>query len=143
MFNIEAYYAQAHSGENVDNTKMLEYVRSFKKVVLWGGSYLGNAIGKYFLDHDVKLTLIRLSCSPSSCSARIGQDTDVAIEISPKLFFEVNFFIIMLKSGCINGSPPITVTVPMLSIASKNLSISSKILSVGTLILLSIGYSFI
>lgn len=56
MFNIEAYYAQAHSGENVDNTKMLEYVRSFKKVVLWGGSYLGNAIGKYFLDHDVELT---------------------------------------------------------------------------------------
>ena len=56
MFNIEAYYAETHSGEKVDNTKMLEYVRSFKKVVLWGGSYLGSAVGKYLLEHDVEIT---------------------------------------------------------------------------------------
>ena len=56
MFNIEAYYAETHSGEKVDNTKMLEFVRSFKKVVIWGGSYLGSAVGKYFLELDVKIT---------------------------------------------------------------------------------------
>lgn len=56
MFDIEAYYAEAHSGEIVDNTKMLEYIQSFKKIVLWGGSYLGRAVGKYFVEHDIEIT---------------------------------------------------------------------------------------
>ena len=49
MFNVEAYYTEAHSGEVIDNSEILEYIRSFKNVVLWGGSYLGNAVGKYLL----------------------------------------------------------------------------------------------
>ncbi len=56
MFNIENYYSEAHSGEKVDNTQMLEYVRSFENVVLWGGSYLGNAVGRYLLENDITIT---------------------------------------------------------------------------------------
>lgn len=56
MFNVEAYYTEAHSGEVIDNSEILEYIRSFKNVVLWGGSYLGNAVGKYLLKHGVEIT---------------------------------------------------------------------------------------
>lgn len=44
--NLNDYYNKAHSGDNVDNTEILEYIKSFKKVILWGASYLGKAIGK-------------------------------------------------------------------------------------------------
>lgn len=55
MFNIMAYYAEAHSGRKVDNKELIEYIKSFKKVVLWGGSYLGQAIGKYLLEQGVEI----------------------------------------------------------------------------------------
>ena len=51
--NLEKYYKQAHSGDKVDNTELLAYIKSFKRVVLWGGSYLGVAVGKYLMEHDV------------------------------------------------------------------------------------------
>lgn len=56
MFNVEAYYEEAHSGEKVDNTGLLDYIRSYKNVVLWGGSYLGTAVGKYLLEHGIEIT---------------------------------------------------------------------------------------
>lgn len=56
MFNIETYYTKVQSGEKIDNRELLEYVCSFDKVVIWGGSYLGDAVGKYFLDHNVEIT---------------------------------------------------------------------------------------
>lgn len=55
MFSIEEYYAAAHSGEKVNNDKVLEYIKSFPKVVLWGGSYLGEAVGKYLLEQGVPI----------------------------------------------------------------------------------------
>ena len=32
MFNFEEYYKEAHSGNKVDNSKVLEYVKTFEKV---------------------------------------------------------------------------------------------------------------
>ena len=55
MFSIEQYYEQAHSGERVDNTEVLNYIKSFAHVVLWGGSYLGEAVGKYLLEQGVSI----------------------------------------------------------------------------------------
>lgn len=51
--NINEYYQDAHSGDIVDNTQMLEYIRSFKNVILWGASYLGEAVGKYLIKNDI------------------------------------------------------------------------------------------
>ena len=56
MFSLDEYYEQAHSGDKVDNTEMLGFIKSFKKVVLWGASYLGDAVGKYLLNHGVNIT---------------------------------------------------------------------------------------
>lgn len=55
MFSLENYYKQAHSGDKIDNTEVLKYIKSFKKVVLWGASFLGNAVGKYLIDNGVAI----------------------------------------------------------------------------------------
>lgn len=55
MFDLNKYYAEAHSGNVVDNTELLEYVKSFDQVILWGGSFLGEAVGKYLLENDVNI----------------------------------------------------------------------------------------
>lgn len=56
MFNIEEYYAKAKSGNKVDNTELIEYIKGFKQVVCWGGSYLGNAVGKFLHENGVTIT---------------------------------------------------------------------------------------
>ena len=56
MFNMNDYYEQAHSGKIVDNTEILNYIKGFNKVILWGGSFLGTAVGKYLLENDVTIT---------------------------------------------------------------------------------------
>ena len=53
MFNKEEYYEMAHSGKIIDNTEILEYIKSFNKIILWGASYLGEAIGRYLIDNNV------------------------------------------------------------------------------------------
>lgn len=55
MFNLDNYYAEAHSGDKIDNSEMLEYVKSFEKIVLWGASYLGEAVGKYLLENGISI----------------------------------------------------------------------------------------
>lgn len=34
-FDLSAYYGKVHSGDIVDNTDILEYIKSFEQVVLW------------------------------------------------------------------------------------------------------------
>ncbi len=53
MDKIQEFYEQAFSGDKVDTTEVINYIKSFKKIVLWGGSYLGKAVGKHLLDNDV------------------------------------------------------------------------------------------
>ena len=55
MFSLRDYYLKAHLGQKVDNTDMLDYIRSYEKIVLWGASYLGEAIGKFLIDNDITI----------------------------------------------------------------------------------------
>lgn len=55
MFIVEEYYKKAHSGDKVDNIEILAYIKSFKQVVIWGGSYLGEAIGKYLQENSIHI----------------------------------------------------------------------------------------
>jgi organic radical activating enzyme len=55
MFDIARYYEAAKSGDIVDAGPLLEYVKGFDDVVLWGASYLGKAIGQYLIDHGVSI----------------------------------------------------------------------------------------
>lgn len=47
MFDIKQYYKQAHSGERVENSDLLNHIKKYPQVILWGGSTLGEAVGKY------------------------------------------------------------------------------------------------
>lgn len=55
MFDLQKYYVEAHSGDLVDNAELLTYIKSYRQVVLWGGSYLGNAVGAYLLEQGVEI----------------------------------------------------------------------------------------
>lgn len=56
MFNLEKYYLEAHSGDKVDNKEIINYIKSFKNIIIWGGSYLGNEVGKYLLNNGVDIS---------------------------------------------------------------------------------------
>jgi len=53
--NLEKYYEMAHSGNKVDNTEVISYMKSFKKVILWGASYLGKAVAEFVLANGVEI----------------------------------------------------------------------------------------
>lgn len=58
MFNEIKYYEAVHSGCKIDEgitNEMLDYVRSYPYVILWGGSYLGDAVGKFLLENKVEI----------------------------------------------------------------------------------------
>ena len=46
MFDTNQFYEQCNSGEPVNCTEVYEYLKSFKQIILWGGSYLGAAVGR-------------------------------------------------------------------------------------------------
>ena len=45
--DIEKYYSAAQSGNRVDNREIIEYIKSFPNIVVWGASYLGRKITEY------------------------------------------------------------------------------------------------
>lgn len=53
MMNLDKFYEDAFSGEFIDTSEVIKYIKSFKHIVLWGGSYLGKAVGKHLLDKGV------------------------------------------------------------------------------------------
>lgn len=58
MFDIEEYYQIVHKGEKITENvsqSVLDYIGSFEHVIIWGGSFLGRAIGEYLLEHGIKI----------------------------------------------------------------------------------------
>lgn len=45
--DLEQYYNEVESGNRVDDQKIVEYIRSFPHIVVWGASYLGRKIVEY------------------------------------------------------------------------------------------------
>lgn len=56
MFDIGKFYSQAVSPFKVEAGAVLDYVRSFRNVVLWGGANFGAAIGAYLLRNGIEVT---------------------------------------------------------------------------------------
>ena len=54
-FNLEEYYKKAWSGEVCGDTSIIEYIKSYKHVILWGASYQGSAVGKRLLELGVHI----------------------------------------------------------------------------------------
>lgn len=55
VFDLEEYYKNARSGEVCHDTSIISYIKSFERVVLWGGSFQGKAIGKKLIGYRVKI----------------------------------------------------------------------------------------
>lgn len=55
MFNLEEYYEKAWTGHVCGDTSVVDYIKSFDKVVLWGASFQGKAIGKKLLELGVEI----------------------------------------------------------------------------------------
>lgn len=39
VFDLEEYYKNARSGEVCHDTSIISYIKSFERVVLWGGEF--------------------------------------------------------------------------------------------------------
>lgn len=52
-FNLEEYYKRAWSGERCGDASIINYIKSFKHIILWGASYQGKAIGKKLMELGV------------------------------------------------------------------------------------------
>lgn len=56
IFDLEEYYQSAFSGEKVDNTECIRYIKNFKNVILWGASFQGKAIGQKLIEQGVYIS---------------------------------------------------------------------------------------
>jgi len=56
MFDVAAYYTAARSGDPVDVGGLLAHLRGFRRVVLWGASFLGQAVARQLGAHGIAVT---------------------------------------------------------------------------------------
>lgn len=57
MFDIDRFYAAAHSGDPIEIEALRDYFQSFETIVLWGGGNLGKAIGAKLLEMEIPVTV--------------------------------------------------------------------------------------
>lgn len=53
-FDLEAFYQSCESGEKVDFSGVIQYIKSFESVIIWGSAGLGQAIGRFLEEQHVK-----------------------------------------------------------------------------------------
>lgn len=51
--DINQYYVEAESGKKRNNINIIDYLKSFPKIVVWGASYLGKQIVQYLQTHTI------------------------------------------------------------------------------------------
>ncbi|WP_196805207.1 radical SAM protein [Butyrivibrio sp. AD3002] len=51
--NIDQYYAEAHEGKKPNNSAMIEYIKSFDQIVIWGAGNLGSELGEYLISNGI------------------------------------------------------------------------------------------
>lgn len=56
MFSLDKFYLEAFSGDKIDIKEIIDYIKSFSKVILWGASYQGKAIGKKLISEGVNIS---------------------------------------------------------------------------------------
>lgn len=54
MFDLDKFYESCKSGNKVDMTAVIEYIKYFDKIIIWGAAGLGKAIGQLLEECNVK-----------------------------------------------------------------------------------------
>lgn len=52
--NLEQYYTEAQSGSRTDSTAIVQYIKSFPHIAVWGASYLGKEVVKFLKKQDIE-----------------------------------------------------------------------------------------
>lgn len=55
MFDVNKFYEECESGEKVDCKDIIEYLKSYKYVIIRGAAGQGEAVGKKLLEYGVKI----------------------------------------------------------------------------------------
>jgi organic radical activating enzyme len=53
MFDLNNYYSSARSGNRIDNSEVIAFIKSYEHIVLWGASYLGKAVADYLTTQNI------------------------------------------------------------------------------------------
>lgn len=56
MFDIEKFYRDAESGDQVDEDGFIKYLQGYKNIIIWGAGNLGTALGKKLLAKGVEVS---------------------------------------------------------------------------------------
>lgn len=51
--NIQQYYRDVQSGENIDIQEVIQYIKSFSDIIVWGTSYLGKEIVNFLKEQGI------------------------------------------------------------------------------------------
>jgi organic radical activating enzyme len=56
MFDLQAFYEDAHHGNPLDIQGLVDYLKSYKHLYVWGGGNLGSEIGKKLIELGIPIT---------------------------------------------------------------------------------------
>lgn len=53
MFSINDFYKQCNDANAIDKNELIDYIKQFKKVIIWGAAGLGAANGRFLLKNGI------------------------------------------------------------------------------------------
>lgn len=56
MFNLDEFYQKSHAGKKPELSEILNYIKGFNHVVIWGAGNLGESVGKKLISEDIEIT---------------------------------------------------------------------------------------
>lgn len=57
MYDLEKFYTDVYSGNDVDKEAFINYMKSFKNIIIWGAGNLGTAIGKKYIELGINISV--------------------------------------------------------------------------------------
>lgn len=55
MVDLAEFYREAHEGKTIDGAKVLDYLKGFPNILIWGAGNLGKAVGQKLLLEKIKI----------------------------------------------------------------------------------------
>lgn len=55
MFDLDQFYSDAEAGNEINEQEVIDYIRGFETVIIWGAGNMGTALGKYLIEQQVSV----------------------------------------------------------------------------------------
>lgn len=56
MLDIQKFYIDAEAGNKINSKEVIEYLKSFKNIIIWGAGNLGTALGRNLIREGVEIS---------------------------------------------------------------------------------------